>query len=185
MRIGKAVRLTVVVVVIVVAILVLSWYRPGCAPSPTADITFTIALDRDGRVRTAYNIGSIPATLLIDKEGIIRDGRLGPFGSQEAVMSWLDDVTSSEAEPPPSGVDPLIRPAAPDFTLPTLNGGTVELSQLRGKWVLLTFWTTWCSGCQILMPHLQAAFEEKGGEIEFIGINIGESEEKVRKHIEG
>ncbi len=178
MRIGKAIQLTVVVVVIVVAILVLSWYRPGCAPPSTADITFTIALDRHGSVQSAYNIREIPATLLIDKEGTVRGRRLGPFGSQEGLRSWLDDLTSSEAAPPPLGV-------APDFTLPTLDGGTVELSQLRGKWVLLTFWTTWCRGCQILMPHLQAAFEEKGGEIEFIGINIGESEEKVRKHIEG
>ena len=178
MRIRKAIQLTVVVVVIVVAILVLSWYRPGCAPSPTADITFTIALDRNGSVGTAYDIRYIPATLLIDKEGIVRGREVGPFGSQEALISWLDDLTSSELEPPPSGV-------APDFTLPTLDGGTVELSQLRGKWVLLTFWTTRCPGCRILMPHLQAAFEEKGGEIEFIGINIGESEERVRKHIGG
>ncbi len=185
MRIQKAIRLTVVVVGVVVAILVLSWYRPGCAPSPTADITFTIALDRNGSVGTAYDIRYIPATLLIDKEGIVRGREVGPFGSQEALLSWLDDLTSSEPEPPPSGVAPIVGHVAPDLTLPTLNGGTVELSQLRGKWVLLTFWTTWCSGCQILMPYLQAAFEEKGEEIEFIGINIGESEEKVRKHIEG
>jgi len=185
MRIRKAIQLTVVVVIIVVAILVLSWYRPASAPSPTADITFTIALDRNGSVGTAYDIGYIPATLLIDKEGVVRGREVGPFGSQEALISWLDDLTSSEAEPPPSGVDPLIGNAAPGFILPTLDGRTVELSQLRGKWVLLTFWTTWCSGCQILMPYLQAAFEEKGGQIEFIGINLRESEEKVRRHIEG
>jgi peroxiredoxin len=185
MRIRKAIQLTVVVVVVVVAILVLSWYRPGCAPSPTADITFTIALDRNGSVGTAYDIRYIPATLLIDKEGIVRGREVGPFGSQEALLSWLDDLTSSEPEPPPSGVAPIVGHVAPDLTLPTLDGGTVELSQLRGKWVLLTFWTTRCGGCLILMPYLQAAFEEKGGEIEFIGINLRESEERVRRYVEG
>jgi len=185
MRVRKVIQLTVVVVAIVVAILVLSWYRPGCAPASTADITFTIALDRDGSVEAAYYIRSIPVTLLIDKEGTVRGRRVGAFVSQEALMSWLEDLTSSEAESPPSGVGPEVGHVAPDFTLPTLNGGTVELSQLRGKWVLLNFWTTWCGGCRILMPHLQAAFEEKGAEIEFIGINLRESEEKVRRHIEG
>lgn len=70
---------------------------------------------------------------------------------------------------------------APDFTLTTLNGDTVRLSQLRGQPVLLNFWATWCGPCRMEIPYLQAAFDEKGEEIQFIGINLGESEEKVRQ----
>jgi len=50
---------------------------------------------------------------------------------------------------------------------------------------LISFWATWCRYCLIQQPYLQAAFEEKGGEVEFIGINLGESEQKVREHIKG
>jgi len=185
MRRRRIIRWTVVGALILAPVLVLGWRLPGCAPALTADITFTIALDTSQSVRVAYDIAGYPTTLLIDREGVIRGIKLGPFRSEEESIAWLDDISSSEATPPLSGVAPRIGHLAPDFTLPTLDGGTVELSELRDKWVLLNFWTTWCDYCVIQMRYLQAAFEERGSEIEFIGINVGESEEKVRQHIEG
>jgi peroxiredoxin len=43
---------------------------------------------------------------------------------------------------------------APDFELPTLRGGTVKLSSLRGRWVLLHFTATWCPFCDAEVSHL-------------------------------
>jgi peroxiredoxin len=44
--------------------------------------------------------------------------------------------------------------AAPDFTLPTLRGGTVTLSSLRGRWVFLHFTASWCPFCDAELSHL-------------------------------
>jgi thiol-disulfide isomerase/thioredoxin len=66
---------------------------------------------------------------------------------------------------------------APDFTLPTLEGRHVTLSEYRGSMVVLDFWATWCGWCKRGMPGLQQ-FQDwaraEGLAIEVIPVNIGE-----------
>ena len=83
-----------------------------------------------------------------------------------------------------SVVAPEVGALAPGFTLRTIDGETVELQELRGQPVLLNFWATWCGWCRYQMPFLQAAFEEKGQEMKFVAINIGERSDNVRQFVE-
>ena len=48
---------------------------------------------------------------------------------------------------------------APDFTLVTLDGTQVRLSELKGQVVLINIWATWCPPCRAEMPMIQAAYE--------------------------
>ncbi len=57
---------------------------------------------------------------------------------------------------------PAATGSAIDFTLRTLDGKSVTLSQHKGKVVLVNFWATWCTPCLAEMPHLQALHTELG-----------------------
>lgn len=54
---------------------------------------------------------------------------------------------------------PVAGALAPDFTLDTLDGTHVTLSELRGRPVLINFWASWCTPCRIEMPDLVRAYE--------------------------
>lgn len=49
---------------------------------------------------------------------------------------------------------PLMGKPAPEFNLDNLNGQKVSLTSYRGKAVMLNFWATWCTPCQIETPWL-------------------------------
>jgi thiol-disulfide isomerase/thioredoxin len=69
---------------------------------------------------------------------------------------------------------------APNFSLKTLGGQEITLSDLRGKVVLLDFWATWCGPCKESIPHLVQIYksnQDKG--FELIGMSmdkIGEAD---------
>ena len=65
---------------------------------------------------------------------------------------------------------------APDFTLQTLDGKSMKLSDLRGKAVLLNFWATWCGPCKIEMPwfvELQQKYASQG--LQIVGVAMDDA----------
>ena len=92
---------------------------------------------------------------------------------------FLIGCQSAESEPAADSEIDL----ATDFSLASLDDGQVTLSELRGEYVLVNFWATWCIPCRAEMPYLQEIFD-KHDQLTVLAINMGEDPERVRPFIE-
>ena len=62
-----------------------------------------------------------------------------------------------------------------DFTLPDPNGKDVAFKNLRGKYVLIDFWASWCYPCRQSFPYMRKMYEKyKGDKFEIYSISIDE-----------
>lgn len=63
--------------------------------------------------------------------------------------------------------------ASPDFDYENAKGGKTKLSDLKGKFVYIDLWATWCGPCRAEIPFLQKIEEKyQGKNIEFVSISI-------------
>ncbi len=77
-----------------------------------------------------------------------------------------------------------IGSVAPDISLPAPDGSTVALSSLRGKYVLIDFWASWCGPCRKENPNVVRMYNEyKGKGFEIFGVSLDQSREKWLKAI--
>ena len=66
---------------------------------------------------------------------------------------------------------------APDFSLNHPDGSAFVMSSMRGMWVVLDFWGSWCSWCIKGMPEMKKSYEKYGDKMEIVSIACGDSKE--------
>ncbi|WP_042346560.1 redoxin domain-containing protein [Bacillus massiliigorillae] len=83
------------------------------------------------------------------------------------------DSTAEVSSTPSAKIGNEQGQMAPDFTLNTLDGKAIKLSDLRGQKVILNFWATWCPPCKAEMPHMQNFYEKnKDKDVTLIAVNL-------------
>ncbi len=77
------------------------------------------------------------------------------------------------------------RERAPNFWAKTLDGDRYTNDTVKGKVLLVQFWTTWCQYCRRDQPsveNISDEFKDKG--LVVLAVNVGEPKKKVRKYLE-
>ena len=79
----------------------------------------------------------------------------------------------------------------PDFSATLLNGESFQLSDLRGNYVLVDFWGSWCGPCRVENPRLVALYKKYNGRkfegaegFEILSVGIEKNENSWKKAIE-
>ncbi|GAB3312175.1 TlpA family protein disulfide reductase [Hymenobacter humi] len=107
-----------------------------------------------------------------------------------SARSLLDSLTTRFAQEQPDSpylprLQALRHPApalnvgalAPDFTLPDGTGQPTALRSLRGHYVLMDFWASWCTPCRAENPNVQAAYQryhDRGPGFTVLSVSVDE-----------
>ena len=131
-----------------------------------------------------FRLLGLPALALLTIASVVvvlQSGKSAP-DSGDAVR--LPD--SQEGELPVEAAGVGIKPGdlAPDFSLATLDGATVKLSELRGKHVIINFWATWCGPCRSEMPAIEEVYQRHRDDgLVILAINVRESNGDISPYI--
>ena len=105
------------------------------------------------------DVRNSPFSVIFQNIETAKEKRLKKQRQEEALAQGVDTSTS-------------------DFTLFDTEGNPFSLSSLRGKWVVLDFWATWCGPCIASMPHLKEYYQKYAGKFEVVGI-VSQSKEET------
>lgn len=114
----------------------------------------------------------------------IKDGRVGKHLQDR--IDYTARVLAQrqkEAEEAQAKLDAMTGSPAKDFTLKNLDGNDLSLSSLRGKYVVLDFWGSWCGWCIKGIPDMKKYYEKYAGKFEILGIDCNDTDEAWRKAV--
>ncbi len=138
---------------------------------PDSDVALYIAS------RIGYRKVKEVFPLLSDK---VKTGKLAPL------YQMMDNALKREEARIEAKKNIVEGATAPDFTLKDIEGNDLTLSSLRGKYVVLDFWGSWCGWCIKGMPEMKKYYAKYGNRMEILGIDCRDTEEKwkeaVKKH---
>jgi peroxiredoxin len=87
-----------------------------------------------------------------------RNRTLIATSSRPNILFWVWILVLILAAPSFAGEDPPVD--APQFSLLSLDGHELTLSDYQGKYLLVNFWATWCGPCKVEMPSLELLYRK-------------------------
>jgi len=107
---------------------------------------------------------------------VVRSGSVMRLAAFAVVTTLLIGLRNGDVLAAPS-----IDASAPSLVLTDFSGGTFDLSQMRGKVVLINYWAAWCAPCRKEMPILDSFYRQHHDRgLELIGISADHRQDFAR-----
>lgn len=143
-------------------------------PKQEAAIWLLRSIDGFDKMKETFNLFDVS----------VREGRM-----RQIYDSWVKDAEerlAEEAQEKEAQKKQAEGIEAPVFTLNDLEGKPLALTSLRGKYVILDFWGSWCIWCIKGFPQMKEYYAKYKGKFEILGVDCNDTEAKwrdaVKKH---
>ena len=113
-----------------------------------------------------------------------RNSEFGKILRKNIENIYAYEITAEENKKKESAKKEMIGKTAPEFTLKGINGNDFSLTSLRGKYVVLDFWGSWCGWCLAAFVDIKKYHTAHPNEFEIVGIAFKDKPEKWRKSVE-
>ncbi len=96
-------------------------------------------------------------------------------GVTSLVLQYNQFIAQRTQAKPLNTSAPQVGSMAPDFTINDVNNKPFSLSSLKGKYVLVDFWASWCAPCRGENPFVLAAYNKfRNKNFTIVGISLDE-----------